>query len=301
MSGLPPHTVLFRSDSVVIRDYQCCRRDRGLTAETLAPFSSVAIPRRGVFVKHVHGQSVVADTNHAIFFNHGETYRLSHPYGCGDRVTEFGMMPRVVSDIHRSLGRRESRRFSQTHCPIEAALYLVARHIFRLAVHGGPIDAVALEEIALRLVGRITAGTTGQRDERVRQRAATSRAHDELADAVMLLLAARYAEPLTLDLIASDVHSSPYHLCRVFKTRVGRSVHRYLTQLRLRAALERVAQGERRLTRLATEVGFSSHSHLSHAFRREFGTTPSAVRAPLTAGAVRQMSKILTGQSAALA
>ena len=174
MSGLPPHTVLFRSNSVVIRDYQCCRRDRGLTAETLAPFSSVAIPRRGVFVKHVHGQSVVADTNHAIFFNHGETYRLTHPYGCGDRVTEFGMMPRVVSDIHRSLGYRESRRFSQTHCPIEAALCLVARHVFRLAVHGGPIDAVALEEIALRLVGRITAGTLRPRDERVRQRADTS-------------------------------------------------------------------------------------------------------------------------------
>jgi AraC-like DNA-binding protein len=211
------------------------------------------------------------------------------------------MMPRVVSDIHRSLGGRESRRFSQTHCPLDAAPYLVAGHIFRLAVHDGPIDPVAIEEIALRLVGRITAGTTGRRDRRGRQRAATSRAHDELADAVMLLLAGRYAEPLTLDLIAADVHSSPFHLCRVFKTRVGRSVHRYLTQLRLRAALERVVQGERCLTRLATEVGFSSHSHLSHAFRREFGTTPSAVRAPLTAGAVRQMSKILTGPAAAVA
>ena len=55
-------------------------------------------------------------------------------------------------------------------------------------------------------------------------------------------------------------------------------LHRYLTRLRLRAALERLAGGANDLTALALDLGFSSHSHFADAFRREFGRTPSAVR-----------------------
>jgi AraC family transcriptional regulator len=93
-----------------------------------------------------------------------------------------------------------------------------------------------------------------------------------------------------------------FHLARVFKARTGFSLHAYRTQLRLRAALERVAprhgagpalrlrsgQAPRRgsghggrdvdLIDIALDLGFSSHSHFTEAFRRNFGTTPSAVR-----------------------
>ena len=44
------------------------------------------------------------------------------------------------------------------------------------------------------------------------------------------------------------------------------------------AALERLAVGADDLTTLALELGFSSHSHFTDAFRREFGRPPSAAR-----------------------
>jgi AraC-like DNA-binding protein len=43
-------------------------------------------------------------------------------------------------------------------------------------------------------------------------------------------------------------------------------------------ALERLDAGERDLTRLALDLGYSSHSHFTDAFRRSFGVTPSTAR-----------------------
>ena len=41
--------------------------------------------------------------------------------------------------------------------------------------------------------------------------------------------------------------------------------------------LHRLDQGERTLSALALDLGFSSHSHFTTAFRRHFGVTPTQV------------------------
>lgn len=60
-------------------------------------------------------------------------------------------------------------------------------------------------------------------------------------------------------------------------------IHCYLNGLRLRAALELVVEGTGDLGELALELGFSSHSHFTAAFRKEFGMSPRAVRTAGTA------------------
>lgn len=75
--------------------------------------------------------------------------------------------------------------------------------------------------------------------------------------------------------LAREVHSSPFHLTRVFREVLGMPVHQYLLRLRLTLALHRLDQGERTLSKLAMDLGFSSHSHFATAFRRHFGVSPS--------------------------
>ena len=72
-----------------------------------------------------------------------------------------------------------------------------------------------------------------------------------------------------------------FHLARVFKARTGFSLHAYRNQLRLRAALERLAEPGVDLIDIALDLGFSSHSHFTDTFRRSFGKTPSVVRESL--------------------
>jgi AraC family transcriptional regulator len=74
------------------------------------------------------------------------------------------------------------------------------------------------------------------------------------------------------------VDCSPFHLARQFRSITGETIARYLLRLRLAIALERLAEGEDDLMRLACELGFAHHSHFSARFRDVFGLTPSAAR-----------------------
>jgi AraC-like DNA-binding protein len=50
----------------------------------------------------------------------------------------------------------------------------------------------------------------------------------------------------------------------------------------LNHAVEEIQSSRGDLTRVALELGFSSHSHFSAAFRSQFGLSPSLLRRQLT-------------------
>jgi AraC-like DNA-binding protein len=83
---------------------------------------------------------------------------------------------------------------------------------------------------------------------------------------------------MSLGEVAGRLHTSEFHLARLFRAHTGFTLHGYRNQLRLRLALERIP-AEDDLTALAHELGFSSHSHFTDAFRALFGAPPAEVRA----------------------
>jgi AraC family transcriptional regulator len=74
---------------------------------------------------------------------------------------------------------------------------------------------------------------------------------------------------------------SPWRLCRAFRRVTGQTLTSYRHALRVQAAIERLCEREIDLTDLALELGYSSHSHFTHIFRRHVGVTPSEVRQSL--------------------
>ncbi len=68
----------------------------------------------------------------------------------------------------------------------------------------------------------------------------------------------------------------------MFRAQTGHTIARHRMRLRVRAALDRCAEGERELARLAAELGFADQAHLTRAVRAETGTTPAALRAALS-------------------
>lgn len=127
-----------------------------------------------------------------------------------------------------------------------------------------------------------------ERRDRGAVRTATRRAHRQSAEDVKTILGERFRENLSLADLARAVHSSPYHLSRVFTREAGIPIHRYRTRLRLRASLDRVMDPLTSLTDLALDLGFSSHSHFTDAFRREFGVSPSRLR---EAGTLKELAR----------
>lgn len=91
---------------------------------------------------------------------------------------------------------------------------------------------------------------------------------------------ARLSTRLRLRDVALAVGASPTYLTDVFRRIEGIPLHKYVTQLRLARALVELPHTED-LTTLAFELGFSSHSHFTAAFRRAFACTPSQFRASM--------------------
>jgi AraC-like DNA-binding protein len=144
-----------------------------------------------------------------------------------------------------------------------------------------PVDPLRIEEAVVRLLDRVLARAYGgtRRDSAPPRRA--SRALD-LADAAKGWMAPRIASRLTLARIARALDCSIFHLCRSFRRATGMTLHGYREQVRVRVALERLEGGDHELSRLALDLGYSSHSHFTSAFKRAFGATPSQARQTLT-------------------
>ena len=271
---------------VRVHGYQC-RADRGGPgAEECSDNNSIVLMRHGAFCQHFGRRSATADVNQAVFFSEGSTYRVSHPADCGDRGTVFVVSPRVLIDIVRELDPavddRPDRPFPFVTGPCESGVFLRHRELSRSLEAAGldPPDPLQIEVTALQIVADVLEAAFARHGlPRRRRRAGTEADHADRAEAARSYLASRLGERITLDDVARAVHASPFHLARVFRQRTGVPIHRYLTRLRLRAAIERLLDGGANdLTALALELGFSSHGHFTDAFRREFGRTPSDVR-----------------------
>ena len=83
---------------------------------------------------------------------------------------------------------------------------------------------------------------------------------------------------LTLAEMARQAGLSTFHFLRVFKAVTGRTPHRHLTELRVDCARRHLENGSLPVSEIAYLCGFSSPAHLSTAFTRTVGTSPSAYR-----------------------
>jgi AraC-like DNA-binding protein len=291
---------LYDSPTVGVRDY-CCRTGHcGPLAEEHSFSNNIVLLRHGAFCKHFGRRSVTADVNQAVFFSKGSTYRVSHPAHCGDRGTIFTPSPEVLGDTIRefdpSIDDRPGHPFPFVSSPCDSGIFWRHREFLRRLQAAGrePLDPLWASQTALQLVADVLEAAFARHSlPRKRRRNGTDADHAARAETAKTYLAGRLAERVTLDDVARAVHVSPFHLTRVFQQRTGMPLHRYLTRLRLRASLERLADGAGDLTALALELGFSSHSHFADAFRREFGRTPSEVRQGFSTRTLRELSKKL--------
>lgn len=291
---------LHESALVRISEYQCRAHRSGPAAEEHSDANNIVLMRNGAFSKHFGRRSLTADVNQAAFFSKGSTYRVSHPSDCGDRGVVFTPSTHVLIDIIRDLDptidEHPDRPFPFVIGPCDPSRYWKLHQLaIRLTRNlADPIDEMSIDLAALKLMAAVLTAAFHQHGATFnqRRRAETDADHADRVEAVKAWLASHLGEAVTLDQIARAVGASPFHLARLFQAATGVPIHRYLTRLRLRAALQRLDDGAEDLTSLGIELGFSSHSHFSSAFRREFGRTPSDARR--SNRDLREISKNLT-------
>lgn len=290
---------LYDSPMIEVRDYICRDIGHDHSPEEQSDSNSVTLMRHGAFSRHFGKRTVTADVNQATFFSKHSVYRVSHPGDCGDRGTSIIVAQPILNDIIReldpSVDEHPDQPFPFASGPCAPMLFWRHReYVLRLErIEQEPLEPLWADVTGLQLVADVLEGAFEHIGTQPKKRATTNTDHATRTEAAKAYLATRIGENVTLDEIAAAVYSSPFNFARIFQQQTGMPVHRYLTQLRLRASLERVADADADLTSIALDLGFSSHSHFTDVFRREFGKTPSEFKKNVTKKSVREMSKNL--------
>lgn len=290
---------LYDSPMIAVRDYVCRHDHREASAEEASDSNSITLMRYGAFARHFGRRKVTSDVNQASFFSRGSVYRVSHPNGCGDRGTSIVSAESILTDIIRELDpaidERPDDPFPFASGPCDTEIFLRHRDYVRRLESAGadPLEPLWADVTGLQLIADVLEAAYRHTGAKPRRRRSTSKDHAERAEAAKAYIANHLGENITLADIAAAANASPFNFARLFHQQTGMPVHRYLTRLRLRTSLERIAEPGADLTSIALDLGFSSHSHFTDVFRREFGKTPSDVRSTASNSVLNQMSKDL--------
>jgi AraC family transcriptional regulator len=251
-------SLTLKTDAFTLLDWTCDGVD-GRRLEYKSSFEIVFVTR-GVFIAESGGEETILTPNEVWLHPPHLPYRIRHPRG-GDACTVLTVSETLLSEYGAWKSVRPTRRVTQRIFRLQTELASAARR--------GAVEPPRAEETVRMLMDEVFGN-----DARPRMRPE----HSRLVRRAQELLASRFGEAMSLDDIASSVGSSTAHLCRLFRRSTGESIHQYRLALRLREGLARLDGGERDLTALALDLGFSDHSHFTNAFARAFGVPPSRQR-----------------------
>jgi AraC-like DNA-binding protein len=221
-----------------------------------------------VYVRHVGRNDAVAEANQVLFFNQAEAYRISHPVQGGDACLSLSISEPLLRELapRDQVCEGSALAFRQPRLRIDArAQALVA--LLRYGLTRGVAETLEAETLILTLVRRVLG-------ERTSHAARASPGRQKLVDRAKLVLSSDMARRWTLADIAGEVRVSPVYLTQVFQQVEGMPLYRYQLHLRLARALDLLGQYDD-LATLSMDLGFSSHSHFSSAFRQAYGRTPA--------------------------
>jgi AraC family transcriptional regulator len=264
-------TALLNTETVSLRNVHCAGTCRHRTQEESTSTTHLVFPYRGIYMRHVGKEQAVADANHVLFFNASEGYRVSHPVAGGDSSLSLTLSDPTLRELAPSkiLSDCAITGFRLQHQGIDPrAQALVA--LLRHGLENGTIEALEAENLTLTLACR----SLGPRTSHESRATYGSR---RLTDRVKVLLAGDLSRRWTLAEIAAEIGGSPVYLTQVFQQVEGIPLYRYHLRLRLARALDLIARYDD-LSALAADLGFSSHSHFSAAFRQAYGRSPTTFK-----------------------
>jgi len=261
--------LLLDTTTANVRDVVCDGGCRHRSPVECAQSTFLVFPYRGVYVRHVGRNDSVAESNQVVFFNKGEEYRISHPVEGGDACLSVGVAEHWLDELtpKEHVRNSEELTFRRQRLRIDArsqALVATLRYSLDRKV-AEPLEG---ETLTLALIRRALG-------ERTSHAASASAGRQKLVDRAKLLLSSDPARRWTLSEIGAAVGVSPVYLTQVFQQVEGMPVYRYHLRLRLARALDLLSQYDD-LTSLSMDLGFSSHSHFTAAFRQAYGRTPAA-------------------------
>lgn len=278
--------IIFQSSLIAVARFRCRPDNPRWFTQNVVPAGPILVfPRIPVMITYAGHEPIVADPSRVMMYNHHQVYSRKALNERGDECEYFcfneALLRELVNEYDEAVEDRGSQVLKQTNTFCNSETYLLQRLIVNALCDGEVIDSLLLDEILIHLAQRVIGSAYQQENSNRKLKAiktSTKRVHRDLCEDVRILIGNRFSESLQLEDIARELHTTPYHLCRLFRSHTGGSIHQYRNLIRLRQSLEPLAEGDKDLSRLALSLGYTSHSHFTSSFKREFSITPSIFR-----------------------
>lgn len=281
--GETPTTILFDRPTVKVGRFVCPSHHELWSTENRTGSSPLIVfPRVAVGIKQSNHSPVVATPNHVMFYNPFHHYRRRLIDPRGDECEFVALSSELLQDVMKSVGVTDDQLrdtpFQFSHAPCPASIYLKQRALLQLFHSEADIDPFLAEEQLMALLLNLLQASIPFQERLMEDRDEHCPWQMEQVVEAKRFMATNIGRNLKIDEIAAHVDCSVFHLCRIFKKFSGMTVHRFLTQCRLRISIERLLETDRSIIDIALDFGFSSHSHYTSAFRSAFGISPSVLR-----------------------
>lgn len=226
----------------------------------------VLLPYLGLFRVQAGPVQVLADSNSTVFVSAGREWVYTHPLpDVGHESLIITPAQAVLDEICGGGDPAEHTAFLTATQPASGRLKLLTEFLLR----GGPSGRDPMQ--ADELLASVLEEALSRSDSRpARQSKVIARAKEMLHTYPHIVL--------SLEEVARQVGVTSVYLTQEFTRSEGVPLYRYQKRLRLNRALRELPHCQD-ITALALDLGFSSHSHFSCAFRQQFGMTPSDYRA----------------------
>lgn len=99
-----------------------------------------------------------------------------------------------------------------------------------------------------------------------------------LMQQVQRYLEVNYAEDISLERLSETMNFSPFYVSKLFRQYFGVSFIEYLTDLRVKAAKEYLADPTRSAKEVGALVGYPSSNYFAKMFKKKTGMTPTEYR-----------------------
>ena len=244
------------------------------------------------FVYCEKGRITLWDDAHRVELADGEIYfhmpGIPHHIHVGERPTNMLLVSFTCTNECMKLFGQKKVKVDGAQAQIIGLMIRELKEAFELnhgklqlsEFHPSPSAPAGAEQLVCGhlewlLISMIRSGVNGGAQSSVSSEQLEEAMETRIMNELKRYIHAHLGEPISIDSLARHVHYSRTYITVQFKAATGMSIMDYVEQQRIERAKELLARGNRSVTQIAEDLGYSSLQYFSRRFHRAVGCAPS--------------------------